>query len=1166
MCNDRDYKLSRFGKIALAKHYLTAADLQECVNIQEKYEEANRPVPQLGAIVIAKKFMTGEQVAEVLRLQNEELHAKASNQNIQRRYQPGEIIFSENDDNHDLFLLRRGAIEFYHNKVLVEVRSGENVYFGVAGYMLKKPRYATIVAKTACDVLQICEENANALFKMRPDLAFRLTATIAHSLQKNVDAYSQIIAALPPEIVKRAAATVTANVEVSPPAVFERAAPDPEVVGIKMPAPAAPVAPAPPASRVADDELAFNDDDDDAPLAAPVAATLASATPVSATPVSATLASAMPAPTPPPADFFSSPIPDSALPPSEPLPDEADKEVLPDDEPPTVAPDAAPKPAASPASPAPVAPVAPPTPPVKPVKTESVAAPTDTADAQETNGANALLAEIKRLQPKPLARDALKGVEKRIGLYLEIEKLEAQRGELEKKYSDASESFKIEIARQRREYVKIPKTDILQTQLEKLRDKLAYSPDADAAAKAATVIIPSAGAPAAAAPEKTPEEEAQERLEKIKKALFKQFGAAAETLDPSDFSDMEIADEPEEDAEGTDATPAAAPAASAEVAAPKPKLPPLTRDMRELLTIAVQQKELLLKRAAETGKLLRSCAASCDNEPFFQILRELHLDPEPVFGWGMLLLALKEYGETANNNIKAGRKRTAELNDPKNAPPKKKAGFFSFGKKKGDEPDEKEKELAAIAAAEIHWKLVATNVTRDAASDEPEMVAAFWDLYEKLGLQYVGGIAGKAGVFARAYLRWGMLGATSRWLTPDQLQTLVEDCFPAPERPTNRLEETAIYYADEVIFFTAKGFLPPSSNEDLELNHRNSKEWKIDRAWRKLVNCGAYNTALAQILEQQQKLIDEARANIESFNAMIEKTKASNNPDKKKIMVKLRDQSQNDKIKAARAEKIVEQLRGKTLPFNEEEMLRSREQLAEFSVEKPEELALAKHEIGCLRRNARLVAKLKEPFLPFSLRDRFKPDMGCASTRAAMLAMIDDVEKRDPIIFLEPLIPNAKKIHQVYMRRSPVMILAPAGGVMGFVMAPRQSSEGGRFILPAYVERANMREEILWSTLSDFRFDTSKASAGADLMTSDTLVAKYMEVRWNLRKREREARQKAGIYMEENERTNLRRHYAIYMKSAFDAGKQLFFKCPELYELVINKFIDLPAGQTILKR
>jgi hypothetical protein len=111
-----------------------------------------------------------------------------------------------------------------------------------------------------------------------------------------------------------------------------------------------------------------------------------------------------------------------------------------------------------------------------------------------------------------------------------------------------------------------------------------------------------------------------------------------------------------------------------------------------------------------------------------------------------------------------------------------------------------------------------------------------------------------------------------------------------------------------------------------------------------------------------------------------------------------------------------------------------------------------------------------------------------------------------------------------------------------------------------------LREEILWTTLSDFRFDTSKASAGADLMTSDTLVAKYMEVRWNLRKREREARQKAGIYMEENERTNFRRHYAIYMKSADEAGKQLFFRCPELYELIIGKFIELPAGQTVLKR
>jgi hypothetical protein len=69
-----------------------------------------------------------------------------------------------------------------------------------------------------------------------------------------------------------------------------------------------------------------------------------------------------------------------------------------------------------------------------------------------------------------------------------------------------------------------------------------------------------------------------------------------------------------------------------------------------------------------------------------------------------------------------------------------------------------------------------------------------------------------------------------------------------------------------------------------------------------------------------------------------------------------------------------------------------------------------------------------------------------------------------------------------------------------------------------------------------------------------------------MRKRDRDIRQKAGIYTEENDRANWRRHYEYYMKSATDNGKQLFFRSVELYERIIGKFIDLPEGGEILKR
>ncbi|MBN2713594.1 MAG: hypothetical protein JXR97_14330, partial [Planctomycetes bacterium] len=87
-----------------------------------------------------------------------------------------------------------------------------------------------------------------------------------------------------------------------------------------------------------------------------------------------------------------------------------------------------------------------------------------------------------------------------------------------------------------------------------------------------------------------------------------------------------------------------------------------------------------------------------------------------------------------------------------------------------------------------------------------------------------------------------------------------------------------------------------------------------------------------------------------------------------------------------------------------------------------------------------------------------------------------------------------------------------------------------------------------------------------DLLTSDTIVAAYATVRWEYRKRSKEAREKAGIFNEENDRKNWRRHYSLYIQSALDGGKKLFFKCLECYEQVMLKYVDLPDGVERLRK
>ena len=88
---------------------------------------------------------------------------------------------------------------------------------------------------------------------------------------------------------------------------------------------------------------------------------------------------------------------------------------------------------------------------------------------------------------------------------------------------------------------------------------------------------------------------------------------------------------------------------------------------------------------------------------------------------------------------------------------------------------------------------------------------------------------------------------------------------------------------------------------------------------------------------------------------------------------------------------------------------------------------------------------------------------------------------------------------------------------------------------------------------------TTDHSVAPDVLTSDTLVAAYATIRWEYRKRSKETREKAGIFSEESDRLNWRRHYALYVLSAQEGGKRLFFKNKDVYYAIL-KYIDLPEG------
>ncbi len=594
--------------------------------------------------------------------------------------------------------------------------------------------------------------------------------------------------------------------------------------------------------------------------------------------------------------------------------------------------------------------------------------------------------------------------------------------------------------------------------------------------------------------------------------------------------------------------------------------PQLTADVIAAYKISVAQKDLLLNWYESMPSVLSICSEVTQNQLMNLVMRKVGVNPNEVFGWAVYVLALTAYQEELKERQKELKRLIKEIQDEQDS--KKGGGLFSIFKKKPEvdeaEEEAKEQQKLEYEAEEQLYRLKLSGIMKETAAVESIMVDAFWAVYEALGIRLVKGVQKDCERYVRAYLRWGILGLGSDFIRPEILEELLAECDGGSKLAKFAMEANYILYADEVIELTAQKLLLPSPNEDLEMNERNSPRWKVDRAHRKIVGGDFYLSILKDLQSNLEEIAEENNAKRDNKEKELEAV-AEDDPDRKSKVKAIKKSLQAYKIAAVKSTKLVEKARDEMSAKIQLDIDAGIEAMEELGMEAdPEELA--RHEITCIRRFCRLIAKLQEPFLPFTLKDRFDPEMKTTNTRADMLAVLQDIEAKDPLIFKENMLSSMKKNNRVQIRTSPFIHLLPASGIMGFLVAPRSDTYSGKLMLPGYFERSGMREAIAVETFSDFRYDTSKEQAGNDVMNSDTLVAAYAEVRWILRKKDKEVRQKAGIFTDENERTNWRRHYAMYINSAEDAGKQLFFKCPDLYELIINKFIELPEGIEVLKR
>lgn len=700
--------------------------------------------------------------------------------------------------------------------------------------------------------------------------------------------------------------------------------------------------------------------------------------------------------------------------------------------------------------------------------------------------------------PKGLTEIALR----RLSILMSVDKLEKLRepylGDCEVPAAIASE-----IARQSRELKRLPNDEIATKTVEKLNQKLQ------------NILHP---------PVQTQTDQAQQEEEELDDFL-------TDEIEEEEIED----DEQEEEEEQLDAPPQ--PVNETPVEHKPLDLSDLDHLQVDVLKWGIKQSCLFLERNQLCESLLEAGSRCMKKERLYQIFEQYECKPQTLFGW-------TAYHGTLDSFRDACKKKSDQLEEQLRAVINPKA-------RKKQTPEE----LAIRDEMKRLYDLQSA-VSNEIKDITREMVEEFWRIYTEAAVILADEkVAGEDETYIRAFLRYGMIGEADWLLSKQASAFLLDECAHARRQWDYHVNATHVLYTDEFIHMVGQGMIPPSMDEDLELNEKGSDAWKVDKMWRRIIYGKIIEASYNQTLVSLRKEIDSIGSDQGELETLIAKL----NPEKSTYKQKKREmqeQIQACKVAVARLQKSIEHIDGKLLPDELGAVGEAQSRIGALPAMTPE--ILARREAKGIRKGCKLCAKLKEPFLPFVLREKYKPG-GAINDRQTVLTQINELELLDPLVFKDVIVQAKKASNRVYLRSSPYIVLTPALGQMGFSLSPRGGPEVGRLLIPVLNARPGMLDRMCYDIFSDFRYDTSKMSAGVDLLTSDTLVAAYANARWAYRKKSKEIREKAAMFNEENDRNNWRRHYLLYMTSAMDGGKKLFFKCGEVYEAVI-KYMQLPDG------
>ncbi len=602
-----------------------------------------------------------------------------------------------------------------------------------------------------------------------------------------------------------------------------------------------------------------------------------------------------------------------------------------------------------------------------------------------------------------------------------------------------------------------------------------------------------------------------------------------------------------------------------------PPPPKPSRDMREAEEIAISQWTICAQSFSEAlPAAFAEAYRFAEDEPLTRYLVNTGVDPVPLMGGAVYYLAL----ETLQEESRAGRQQLRELIAQLPPPSEKNGGsgmLGRFGRSARQEDGEndgsgtEQVDVEELAANEKHLADRMNWIKQELAFMERTLIQEFWKAYSGAALHYIPRHETMPPP-VRAFLRHGAIGFKSWWMSKEVKDHIIEDCRDdVIHHMRVGKNNTNILYVDEYLAAVMNWECTPALDENLELNERNSPNWKADKALRKLINSRSQVLLMEELVDTLAARVDGLEAEAAGIDQQIDKL-LPGSKNYKTTKSELGQKRQTLRVEVSKISKLAAKIKDETLANLKETIAETNARFDSGELPKPTGEFLIKRECDAIHKIGRLLANLKERFQPLVLRDNFQIGTDALNDRVSINGEILEMERRDPGIFLENLVPSKKKAARVDLRISPVAVLIPAAGVLAYSWNPRGRPEDGRLAIPTCFVRRRIRERQITYLLADFRWDTSKAAAGMDVMTSDTIVAAFMTVRWDWRKRSKEGREKGLIYTEQNDRTNWRRVYEAYSQTAYDSGKKLFNRNYDFYERIIGKYFDLPENVPLLKK